>query len=246
MGEDLCDQSYRAQAVWLWPLIHPSASTQDQKSKQVWGQMSSQEILNADLWLAKTILILKAACGCFFLIKTTHPPVSTHHFVSHQSCCLYHYHTAAPKSQLCPGEIEISTRWNLHLSSSPHLKLLLWYRLIWGLQEGQESSLSLLLQPGWCWWPHTSAAPRCESFSSSNLTSTAQVLSSEQPLMQQWLTPGGTSTWGTLGTLTWWCSKTHSLLRLLLCSVRWHSPRFGTAPAGFEVTILTKSSLAPS
>lgn len=154
MGEDLCDQSYRAQAVWLWPLIHPSASTQDQKSKQVWGQMSSQEILNADLWLAKTILILKAACGCFFLIKTTHPPVSTHHFVSHHSCCLYHYHTAAPKSQLCPGEIEISTRWNLHLSSSPHLKLLLWYRLIWGLQEGQESSLSLLLQPGWCWWPH--------------------------------------------------------------------------------------------
>lgn len=137
MGEDLCDQSYRAQAVWLWPLIHPPASTQDQKNKKVWGQMSSQEILNANSWLAKPILILKAACGYFFLIKTTHPPVSTHHFVPHHSCCLHHYPTAAPKSQLCPGGTEISTRWNPHLFSSPCLKWSLWYGHLWCLPEGQ-------------------------------------------------------------------------------------------------------------
>lgn len=139
MGEDLCDQPYRAEAVRLWPLSHPSASIQNQKSNQVWGQMSSQRILNANLWLAKTILILKAACGYFFLIKTTHPPVSTHHCIPHHSCCLYHYYTAAPKSQLCPGEIKISTRWNPHLSSTPHLKLPQWYGHLQGLQEGQGS-----------------------------------------------------------------------------------------------------------
>lgn len=81
--------------------------------------MSSQGILNANLWLAKPVLIWKVACENFFLIKTTYPPVSTHHFVPHHSCCLYHYHTAAPKPQLCPGEIEIPTKWNPHLSSSP-------------------------------------------------------------------------------------------------------------------------------
>lgn len=211
MGEDLYDQSHRAQAVELGPLICLSASIQNQEIQQVWGQMSPQWILSAKLWLGKARVNWKAVCvlfcvfWSFFLIKTTHPPVlTTHRFVPCHSSCLYHYYRAAPRPPypVLLGETEITKRRNPHLSSSPHLKLphyhcdtaTTWSP--WGLRE-QGSALSLFVQPGLCWWPHTSAVPRCEAFSASSnsLTSTAQVLSSAQStLLQQCITPGGTST----------------------------------------------------
>lgn len=122
-----------------------------------------------------------------FLIKTTHPPVLTaHHFVPYHFSYLYR---SIKVSTLCPvplGEIESTRRRNPLLQQlPPQIAALIWPppRPPCGLRK-QKNALSLLLQPGWCWWPHNSAAPRCEVFSSfsNSPRSIAQVLSSEHPL----------------------------------------------------------------
>lgn len=123
----------------------------------------------------------------FFLIKSTHPPILTaHHFVHYHYSCLYR---SIKDSTLCPvplGEIEITRRWNPLLQQlPPQIAAVIWPppRSPCGLRE-QENALSLLLQRGWCWWPHASAVPRCDFFSSSSNSpsSIAQALSSEHPL----------------------------------------------------------------
>lgn len=206
--------------------------------------MSSQGMLNENLWLAKTVLIWKAACGYFFLIKTTHPTVSTQHFVPHHSSCLYLYHSTKISALPWRSRNLYKVRPPSLQQPTPQIATVTWspLRSPGGPRE-PESALSLLLQPGWYWWPHTSADVKFFPtpgwlllHKSSALSSLLYSNGSHQEGGREIHLRGS-------GHPYMMVQQNTSLLRFTSVLYKVAQPQ---RAAGFEVTISTKSSSAPT
>lgn len=109
--------------------------------------MNPQGMLKAKLQLENATLNWKAVCvllwvSCFLF--SLRPPIhlcrqQTTLALYHPSCLYRYYRAASTLFCVLWGEIEITTRQNIHLFSSPHLKLPLWYGHLQGLYKGQGS-----------------------------------------------------------------------------------------------------------